>query len=46
MGRMALKYFGGLIALYVVVYNGSNAGRVITSGAGGISTVARTLQGR
>lgn len=44
--RVYGKYFAGLIALYLVVYNGSKSGTVIKAGAGGISTVAKTLQGR
>lgn len=44
--RVYAKYFAGLIALYLVVYNGSKAGIVIKEGAGGVSTVAKTLQGR
>jgi hypothetical protein len=46
MGKLFLKYTGGLIALYVVVYNGSRSGQVITSGANGYSRAVRTLQGR
>lgn len=44
--RVALKYGAALIALYLVVYNGSKAGTVIKSGASGVSTVTKTLQGR
>lgn len=44
--RNALKYGAGLIALYLVVYNGSKSGTVVTAGAKGISTVTKTFQGR
>lgn len=40
------KYFAGLIALYLIVYNGSKSGIVMKEGAAGISKVAKTLQGR
>lgn len=46
MGKLFLKYTGGLIALYVIVYNGSRSGQVITAGANGYSSAVRTLQGR
>lgn len=46
MLRQSLKYGAGLIALYVVVANGSNFGQVITSGAEGASKITKTLQGR
>ena len=39
-------YVAGLIALYLVVQHGSASGQVITSGAAGASTFAKTLQGR
>ncbi len=41
-----LGYTAGLIALYIVVYNGSRAGTVISQGAAGASSFAKTLQGR
>lgn len=37
---------GGLIALYLVVYNGTKAGTVVKAGAAGSSQVIKTLQGR
>lgn len=40
------KYYAGLIALYLVVANGSKAGQVFSAGASGISTVTKGLQGR
>lgn len=46
MGKQSLKYFGGLIALYVVVANGSGFGSAFSAGARGVSDVTRTLQGR
>lgn len=44
--RKALAYAGGLIALYLVVYNGSKSGQVITAGANGLGTSVRAFQGR
>jgi hypothetical protein len=44
--KKGLGYFTGLVALYIVVQQTSNTGRVITDGANGFSTVTRTLQGR
>lgn len=46
MGRKALLYGTGLIALYIAVAHGSNLGRVISSGASGGSQFVKTLQGR
>jgi len=46
MLKQLAKYGAGLIALYLVVINGSNFGTVLTNGANGISTVSKTLQGR
>ena len=46
MGRTALKYGAGLIGLYLVVYYGTNAGKVVSSGAAGASTVIKSLQGK
>jgi hypothetical protein len=40
------KYFAGLIALYIVVAPGSEAGQVFTAGAKGVDTVTKGLQGR
>jgi hypothetical protein len=40
------KYFAGLIALYIVVAHGSQAGQVFTAGANGLGTVTKNLQGR
>lgn len=40
------KYFAGLIALYLVVANGTNAGKAFTDGASGVATVTKALQGR
>lgn len=42
----AIYYAAGLIALYLVVYNGTKAGRVIASGARGSTEVIKSLQGR
>lgn len=46
MIKQSLRYGAGLIALYIVVANGSEFGRVIASGAEGGSRITRTLQGR
>lgn len=46
MLRQLSKYGASLIALYIVVANGSQFGQVLNNGAQGISTVSRTLQGR
>lgn len=46
MLKQTLRYGAGLIALYVVVINGSKFGTVMTAGAEGASKVTRTLQGR
>lgn len=46
MLRTLGKYGAGLIALYLVVYNGSKAGTVISGGASGIATDVKALQGR
>jgi hypothetical protein len=44
--RQLAKYGAGLIALYIVVANGSKFGTVISAGSKGVSDVSRTLQGR
>ena len=46
MLKQLTKYGAGLIALYIVVANGSRFGTVIAAGAKGASDVTRTLQGR
>jgi hypothetical protein len=46
MGKQALRYGTGLIALYLVVAHGSGFGAAITAGANGLGTVTRNLQGR
>lgn len=46
MGRQMMRYGAGLIALYVIVANGSQFGAVMSAGAEGTSKVTRTLQGR
>lgn len=40
------KFGAGLIALYLVVANGTKAGRAIRAGASGTATVVRAFQGR
>lgn len=46
MGRKALTYGAGLIALYLIVYNGSKSGTVFKSGAAGSVSIIKSLQGR
>jgi len=46
MVKQLAKYGAGLIALYIVVANGSKFGNVIDKGASGASKVTKTLQGR
>lgn len=46
MGRKALTYGAGLIALYIVVYKATNAGHLLTTGGPQASGFVRTLQGR
>lgn len=46
MIKQSMKYGVGLVALYLLVANASNAGTLFTSGANGVSTVTRTFQGR
>jgi hypothetical protein len=46
MGKKALTYGGGLIALYLVVRYATGAGTVLSAGAKGGSQVVKTLQGR
>jgi len=40
------KYAFSLIALYIVVANGTNFGTAFSAGAKGVSDVTKTLQGR
>jgi hypothetical protein len=44
--KNGIKYSAGLIALYLVVRNGTNSGRAMRSAAAGGSSVIRALQGR
>lgn len=46
MLRKGAFYVAGLIGLYIVVWNGSNAGKVFSAGAQGFATDVRALQGR
>ena len=46
MGRQMLKYFAGLVGLYIVVAYASNFGSAFGSVASGVSNVTATLQGR
>lgn len=44
--KIALKYGGGLIALYLIVANGTKAGTAFRDGATGTSTIIKAFQGR
>lgn len=46
MGKKALTYGGGLIALYLLVRYSTGTGTLLKSGANGGSKVIRTFQGR
>ena len=46
MGKQALKYGTGLIALYLGVAYASGAGRLMTDGAAGGSRIIASFQGR
>jgi hypothetical protein len=46
MLKQGMKYGVGLVAVYLLVKNASGSGTLISSGASGISTVTKTLQGR
>lgn len=41
-----LKYAAALIGVYLIVYNGSKSGTVLSKGAAGGSQIIKTLQGR
>jgi hypothetical protein len=40
------RYGAGLIALYLVVFYGSNSGKVINAGASGLAQDVKAFQGR
>lgn len=40
------KYGAGLIALYLIVANGTRSGKAIRSGATGTASVIKAFQGR
>jgi hypothetical protein len=44
--RIYAKYGAGLIALYLIVYNGSKSGVVMKEGAAGGVKVIKAFQGR
>lgn len=46
MGRQALTYGAILIGVYLALAYATQGGRLLTSGGGAISQVAKTLQGR
>lgn len=46
MGKQALKWTGGLIALYVVARNWQGITKVVSSAGSSGSGVIKTLQGR
>lgn len=42
----ALRYGFGAIGLYLVLYYGTNAGKLISAGASGAATDVKAFQGR
>lgn len=46
MGKKALTYGAGLIALYLGVYYATGAGNLIKTGAAGGVSLVKTFQGR
>ena len=44
--RQGLKYFAGLVGLYILVANATGTGTLFSQGAQGASGFTRTLQGR
>lgn len=44
--KQGLKYGAGLIALYLVVANGTKSGRAIRAGAAGGTSLIKAFQGR
>lgn len=46
MLRKALGYGAGLIALYLVVFNGTKSGTLLKAGASGLATDVKAFQGR
>jgi len=46
MGKKLATYGAGLIGLYLVVFYSSGAGKVISAGSSGGTSVIKALQGR
>jgi len=46
MLRTALAYGAGLVFVYLAVSHATEGGKLLTSGASAVSTVAKTFQGR
>lgn len=44
--KTALKYSGGLIGLYLLVYYWTGTGTLLNSGSGGVVNTIKALQGR
>lgn len=44
--KNSLKYGAALIAVYLIVYNGSKSGVVLSKGASGGSQIIKAFQGR
>ncbi|MBM7510044.1 hypothetical protein JOE61_003858 [Nocardioides salarius] len=44
--KNSLKYGAGLLAIYLIVYNGSKSGTVLTKGAAGSAQIIKAFQGR
>lgn len=41
-----LKYAAALVAVYLIVYNGSKSGTVLSKGASGGAQIIKAFQGR
>jgi hypothetical protein len=46
MGKKLATYGAGLIGLYLVVFYSTGAGKIITTGSAGGTSVIKALQGR
>jgi hypothetical protein len=44
--KQYVKYYAGLVALYIAVAHGTDAGQLILKGAQGGSQFTKSLQGR
>jgi hypothetical protein len=44
--KQYVRYYAGLVALYIAVAHGSDLGALFSSGASGFATATKSLQGR